>query len=329
MMKRQLLVIALSVALPCAAQDAKTWLEKENLDALETKTVEDLEIVVARNKGAKNPKDGEDRVIVFAPAGKAKQLQPVWQSNPKETDPGSRWTLHSVGKDLNGDGKPDMHFSSHSGGPQCCTTHHVLALKPQVKRLAAYSAGSVGGGEFIEVAGRKSPVMISADDSSANAFAPYANSYFPVMILEVGPKGRLQFARDMMQSKLPGQPPPICATPTAAANPWLKERCGEYTGPRRTERTKQIKTRLETIKASRSADKLKWEDYFENGVLAAVSAEMNRFTYTGHGNAAFNWLEQIWPGNDAVKVKFIQTLRQTQAKSAFAADIQSLASDYR
>jgi hypothetical protein len=56
---------------------------------------------------------------------------------------------------------------------------------------------------------------------------------------------------------------------------------------------------------------------------------MNRFTYTGHGNAAFNWLEQIWPGNDAVKVKFIQTLRQTQAKSAFAADIQSLASDYR
>jgi hypothetical protein len=328
MMKRSLLLIALSVALPCAAQDSKAWLEKENLDAIETKTVEDLEIVVARNKGAKNPRDGEDRVVIFAPS-KAKQFQPVWQSNPKETDPGSKWTLHSVGKDLNGDGKPDMHFSSHSGGPQCCTTHHVLALKPQVKRLAAYSAGSVGGGEFIEVAGRKSPVMISADDSSANAFAPYANSYFPVMILEVGPKGRLQFARDMMQSKLPGQPPPICATPTAAANPWLKERCGEYTGARRSERTKQIKSRLETLKASRSADKLRWEDYFENGVLAAVSAEMNRFTYTGHGNAAFLWLEQIWPGNDAVKVKFVQTLRQTQAKSAFAPDIQALASDYR
>src|SRR5690349_1208309 len=306
MMKHPFLAIALLAALPCAAQDAKTWLEKENLEALETKTVEDLEIMIARNKGAKNPKDGEDRVVVFGPKGK----QPLWQSNPKETDPGSKWTLHSVGKDLNGDGKPDMHFSSHSGGPQCCTTHHVLALKPQVKRLAAYSAGSVGGGEFIEVAGRKSPVMISADDSSANAFAPYANSYFPVMILEVGSKGRLQFARDMMQSKLPGQPPPICATPTAAANPWLKERCGEYSGARRNERTKQIKGRLDQIKASRSAANLKWEDYFENGVLAAVSAEMNRFTYTGHGNAAFNWLENVWPGNDAVKVKFIQTLRQ-------------------
>jgi hypothetical protein len=318
-----MLLLALAAALPCVAQDPKAWLDAQNLDALEQKSVEDLEIVVARNKGADNPKDGEDRVIVFA------RGKPVWQSNPKETDPGSKWTLHSVGRDLNGDGRPDMHFSSHSGGPHCCTTHHVLALKPQVRRLAAYSAGSVGGGEFIDVEGRKSPVMISADDSSANAFAPYANSYFPVMILEVGNKGRLQFAKDMMQSRLPGQPPPICATPTASANPWLKERCGEYTGARRNERTRQIKQRLDGIKASRSADKLKWEDYFENGVLAAVSAEMNRFTYTGHGNAAFGWLERIWPGNDAVKVKFVQTLRQTQAKSAFAPDIQALASDYR
>lgn len=322
-MKNTLLAVALAAALPCAAQDAKTWLETQNLDAVEMKSVEEVEVVVARAKGAKDAKEGEDRVVVLVKG------KPVWQSNPKETDPGSRWTLHAVGRDLNGDGRPDMHFSSHSGGPQCCTTHFVLALKPQVRRLAAYSAGSVGGGEFIDVAGRKAPVMISADDSSANAFAPYANSYFPVMILEVGARGRLQFAKDMMQSRLPGQPPPICATPTAAANPWLKERCGEYTGPRRNERTRQIKARLESIKATRSADKLKWEDYFENGVLAAVSAEMNRFTYTGHGNAAFSWLESVWPGNDAVKVKFVQTLRQTQAKSAFAPDLQALAADYR
>jgi hypothetical protein len=322
-MKRLILALALAAALPSSAQDAKAWLESQGLDAIDTKEVQDLEIVVARLKGAKDSKTGEDRVAII------QKGKPVWQSNPKETDPGSSWKLLSVGKDLDGDGQPDMHFSSYSGGAQCCTTHHVMALKPKVKRLAVYSAGSVGGGEFIEVPGRKSPVMISADDSSANAFAPYANSYFPVMILEVGQKGRLQFAKDMMQSRLPGQPPPICTTPTAAANPWLKERCGEYSGARRTERTKQIRSRLDQIKTGRSADKLRWEDYFENGVLAAVSAEMNRFTYTGHGSAAFNWLETIWPGNDAVKVKFVQTLRQTQAKSAFAADIQGLASDYR
>lgn len=319
-MKQAVAAIFATVALAAGAQDAKTWAESQGLDTSDVKPFQEFEAVVARLKGAADPKAAEERVAIL------KQGKPVWQSNPKETDPGSRWTIHSIGRDLDGDGQPDMHFSSHSGGPQCCTTHHVVRLKPQVKRLAAYSAGSVGGGDFLEVAGRKAPVMISADDSSANAFAPYANSYFPVMILEVGPKGRLQFARDLMQSRLPGMPPPVCATPTATANPWLKERCGEYTATRRNERTRQIKERLATIKSSRSADKLRWEDYFENGVLAAVSAEINRYTYTGHGNAGMLWLEQVWPGNDAVKVKFVNTLRQTQAKSVFAEDLKAMAS---
>ena len=322
-MRHVAMIVAAALSLPADAQDAAAWLEAQGLEAVDAKAHQEIEVVVARAKGAKDAASGGDRVVVL------RQGKPLWQSNPKETDPGSRWTLHAVGRDLDGDGTPDAHFSSHNGGAQCCTTHHVLRLKPQVRRLAAYSAGSVGGGEFQEIAGRKAAVMISADDSSANAFAPYANSYFPMMILEVGSRGRLQFARDLMQSRLPGQPPPVCATPVAAGNPWLKERCGEYTAIRRNERTRQIKARLEAIKAGRSADKLKWEDYFENGVLAAVSAEMNRYTYTGHGNAGFLWLETVWPGNDAVKVQFVNTLRQTQAKSVFAGDLRAIAADYK
>ena len=322
-MKHLVLALLLAVVAPAYAQDAKSWLESQGLDVTDIKSYQEFEAVVARVKGATDRKAAEERVVLL------KQGKPVWQSSPKETDPGSKWTILSIGRDLDGDGQPDMHISSNSGGPQCCTTHHVFKLRPQVKRLAVYSAGSGGGGDFLDVAGRKAPVMISADDSSANAFAPYANSYFPVMILEVGTKGRLQFARDLMQSRLPGQPPPVCATPTATANPWLKERCGEYMSARRNERSKQIQQRLGTIKSGRSADKLKWEDYFENGVLAAVSAEINRYTYTGHGNAGMLWLEQVWPGNDAVKVKFVNTLRMTQAKSVFAEDLKALASDYR
>jgi len=329
-MRVAVLAVVASLALPVLAAkppepvlDAKAWLESQGLESAKIETLQDLDIMVARVKGATDPKAADERVIVFS-KGKVQ-----WQTNPKETDPGSKWTILSVGRDLDGDGQPDMHFSSFSGGQGCCTTHFVLKLKPKIVRLAVYSAGSVGGGDFIDIAGRKAPVMISADDSSANAFAPYANSYFPVVILEVGQKGRLQFARDLMQSRLPGMPPPICATPTATGNPWLKERCAEYTAARRNERTKQINGRLKEIKASRSADKLKWEDYFENGVLSAVSAEINRYTYTGHGNAGMLWLEQVWPGNDAVKLKFVNTLRQTQAKSVFADDLRALAADYR
>src|SRR5258706_7876037 len=308
----------MAAALPAAAQDSKAWLEKQGLDAVDTKGFQEFEAVVAKAKGG-----GEQRAIIF------KQGKPAWQSTPKDTDPGSKWSIVSIGRDLAGNGQPDVHFSTNTGGATCCTTHHVYQLKPQVKRLAAYQAGSMGGGDFVEVPGRKAPVMVSADDSSANAFAPYANSYFPLLILEVGPKGRLQFAQDMMQSRLPGQPPPVCAQPLAGANPWLKERCAEYTSMRRQARTQEMKTRLASIKSNRSADNLKWKDYFENGVLASVSAEINRYAYTGHGAAGMNWLETAWPGNDAVKAKFIATLRQTQAKSVFAEDLKSMASNYQ
>jgi hypothetical protein len=325
-MQRQLLfsvAMGLAMAFTASAQDARTWLQSQGLEAIDSKAFEEFEAVVARVSGAKDAASGEDRVVLL------RQGKLLWQSNPKETDPGSRWTLHSIGKDLDGDGQPDLHLSSHTGGANCCTTHHVIRLKPQVRRLAAYSAGAVGGGEFIDVPGRKAPIMISADDSSANAFAPYANSYFPVLILEVGPKGRMQFAHELMQAKLPGQPPPVCALPVATSNPWLKERCAEYTTTRRKARTDEIKAKLSSIKSTRAAEKLKWEDYFQNGVLAALSAEMNRYTYTGHGNAGMSWLETVWPGNDAVKLKFVSTLRQTQAKSVFAEDLKSLASDNR
>jgi len=299
------------------AQDAGTaaWLEKEGLDAASTKSLSEFDAVIARPKGG-----GDERAIIFAKG------KPMWQSNPKETEPGSKWTINSIGRDLDGNGQPDVHFSANTGGANCCVTHHIYELKPKVRRIAVYSAGSMGASDFIDVPGRKAPIMISADDSSANAFAPYANSYFPLLILEVGPKGRMEFAKDLMQTRLPGMPPPVCALPLVNGNPWLKERCAEYMSARRQARTKEIKERLATSKATRSADQVRWEDYFENGVLAAVSAEMNRYSYTGHGAAGLNWLEGVWPGNDAVKTKFLTTLRMTQAKSVFAEDLKAIAS---
>lgn len=310
------LLVAAAAAIPAYGQDSKAWLEKENLVAVASKTFAEFEAVIA------TPTAGGDQRAAILVKGK-----PAWQSNPKETDPGSKWAIVSIGRDLEGKGQPDVHFSINTGGSNCCTTHYVYSLKPQVKRLAVYSAGSMGGGDFVDVPGRKQPVMVSADDSSANAFAPYANSYFPLVILEVGPKGRLQFAQDLMQSRLPGMPPPVCTQPFASANPWLKERCAEYATSRRQSRTADIKQRLSAVKATRSGAELKWEDYFENGVLSAVSAEINRYTYTGHGAAGMNWLETVWPGNDAVKAKFVNTLRSTQAKSVFAEDLKAIATN--
>src|SRR6185437_2319605 len=321
---RRVLAAAAMVAAAGAAfaQDAKSWLESQGLDATDTKDYQEYEAVVAHVKGASGA-EAQERVIVF------RQGKPVWQTGAKDAEPGARWTVHSIGRDLDGDGQPDLHISSFTGKGNCCTTHEVYRLKPQVRKLATYAAGAIGGGEFVEVPGRKAAIMISADDSSANAFAPYANSYFPMMVLEVGSRGRMELALDLMQSKLPGQPPPVCTLPVATANLWLKERCGEYGTLRRQARTADVKAKLQAIKSGRSVEKLQWQDYYGTGLLGAVSAEMNRYTYTGHGNAGYNWLETVWPGNDAIKLKFIATLRQTQAKSAFAEDLKRLALDNR
>jgi hypothetical protein len=132
-----------------------------------------------------------------------RQGQAAWQSNPKETEPGAKWTINSIGRDFDGNGQPDVHFSTNTGGANCCVTHHVYELKPKVKRLAAYSAGSMGASDFIDVPGRKSPVMVSADDSSAKRVRAVRELVFPAAHPRSGPKGRMQFAQDMMQTRLP------------------------------------------------------------------------------------------------------------------------------
>ena len=295
------------------AQDAAAWLASQDMQSRAIKSFQDLEVVVAK------PKDGDEKVVVL------RQGKPVWQSAAKDAEPGAKWTIHSVGRDLTGDGHVDAHLTSFSGSGNCCTTHHVIQLKPQVKRVAMQPMGSVGGSEFIELPGRKAPVMISADDSSANVFAPYATSYFPLVVLEVR-SGRLHLAKELMQSKLPGQPPAICATPAPSSNAWLRERCGEFGTVRRQERVSHIKQRLEAVKATRSADKARWQDYVDKGAAGAIAAELNRYAYTGHGAAGLNWLETIWPGNDLIKAELITKLRQTHAKSAFAEDLKTLGS---
>lgn len=317
-----LALLGLAVAATAHGQDTRAWLEGQGLEAINAKSFEGYEVVVARAKGAKDASAIQHVVVLHE--GKV-----LWQTSARDSPPGTRWTIHTVGPDLDGDGQPDFHLSAFSGGASCCTTHYVFRLRPQVRQIATYSAGAVAGAAFIAVPGRKEAVMVSADDASENAFATFANSYFPVVVLQIGPRGRFQMVHDLMQSKLPGQPPPVCNLSAATANLWLRERCAEYTGERRLARTAEIKAKLAAIKSDRAVEKLKWDDYYANGVLTALAAEMNRYFYTGHGNAGYNWLETVWPGNDPIKLRFIQTLRQTQAKSAFAEDLKRISLDNR
>ena len=125
-----LALLVLAVSLHSNAQDAKTWLQSQNLEGEPKGGFQDFEAVVARVPGAKDAASAAERVVIL------KQGKPVWQSGPKDAEPGSRWTVHSLGRDLDSDGQPDVHFSSHGNAGQCCTVHHVYRLKPQVRKVA-------------------------------------------------------------------------------------------------------------------------------------------------------------------------------------------------
>jgi len=323
-MRAALSLIAVLAATPAIAQESKAWLESQGLEAAASKEYQEFEAVVARVKGAKDMVAAQERIVVF------RQGKVAWQSNPKElVEPAARFTLHSLGRDLDGDGQPDLHFSGYSGGAHCCTAQYVYRLKPQMRRVAVFKSGNAGGSEFTDVPGRKAPVLVSADDSTAAVFAPYANSYFPLVVLEVTSAGRFRFVPELMRPKLPGMPPPVCTQPAATANAWLKGRCGEFSGAKGKARTAEIQARLREVKSERSADKAKWDDYFASGVLAAIAGEMNRYAYTGFAGAGANWFETVWPGNDAIKGEFLAKLRETRTRSAFAEDLRVLSTDTR
>jgi len=316
--------VAAPPATPAAPADSKSWLESQGLESAAAKEFQEFEAVVARVKGAKDMVAAQERIVLF------RQGKVAWQTNPKElVEPVARYTLHSLGRDIDGDGQPDLHFSGYSGGAHCCTAHYVYRLKPQVRRVAVHKSGNAGGSDFTDIPGRKAPVLISADDSTAAVFAPYANSYFPVVVLEITSAGRFRFVPDLMRPKLPGMPPPICTQPAATANAWLKGRCGEFSGAKGKTRTAEIQAKLREVKGERSGDKAKWDDYYANGVLATIAAEMNRYAYTGFAGAGVNWLETVWPGNDAIKVAFLAKLRETRTKSAFADDLRLISTDTR
>src|ERR1043165_3789828 len=111
------LVAATLAFAPCShAQDAKAWLDAQALEGAESKAFQEYEVVVAHVPGAKDAAAAAERVVIL------KQGKPQWQSGPKDSGPGTHWVIHSIGRDLDGDGQPDVHFSSHLEG---AVTHQV------------------------------------------------------------------------------------------------------------------------------------------------------------------------------------------------------------
>jgi hypothetical protein len=307
-----LVLAAAIVFMPDAsAQTAsgKQWAKDRRMEVVQVRSLRNYEAMVVRTV-----KDEGAVVLIDGIAS--------WESPKDPQAGGMKWTIHDIGRDLDLDGNPDLHLSSQSSKG---TTHHVLRFslqgRPQVTPVVQFSTGAASGGPFVDVPGR-APVMIAADYTTGKA--DVASPRSTLVLLEIGPGGRMRFARDLMRADQAQWAPPMCALAFATAHAPIRERCAEYDSSRRAVRDAELKAKLSALKSTRAGGNLTWQDYKDSGLLAAFAAEMNRYAYKGHGMEGQSWLSKMWTGPDPLREIFISGIRKNDSQTLFVDELRAI-----
>ena len=195
--------------------------------------------------------------------------------------------MHSVGRDLDGNGQPTCTLRAHGGAT--AAHHHVYQLKPS-EAAVAYSEGSMAG-RFHRASRRKSAVMSPPTTLRRMPSRP-TQLYFRWY-----PRGGAERAcssrADLMQSKLPGQPPPICTQPPATSNPAQGTLRGVWELAGRREPTDQAGCR----RSSRSAPRQVSGRTTSRTECWRQSPPRSTLPYTATRRGR-QLLETVWPGNE-------------------------------
>ena len=96
--------------------------------------------------------------------------------------PGQRSSVHVI--DLEHDGQPDVILSLYSGGAHCCTVFQIYSFDPGTM---TYGLTERNFGDplvrILDIAHNGRYELVTADDSFAYEFAPFAGSGLPIEIL--------------------------------------------------------------------------------------------------------------------------------------------------
>ena len=106
-------------------------------------------------------------------------LVPDDKANPKD----DYSILHVA--DLDGDGEPEVMFDTFSGGAHCCIVQRIYAYRPATNSYRRVLSQYWGNGSyFVKDLGTDGiPELSGSDDSFAYAFASYASSARPPLVL--------------------------------------------------------------------------------------------------------------------------------------------------
>ena len=194
----------------------------------------------------------------------------------------------SVGKDLTGDGDPNLAFAHWSGGAHCCTNVYLFSAGDEFRFIDKFS-GEHGTPVFEDVDGDGSYEVIIADW----AFAYWNESFVGSPVMEVILKfngQRYEVAYDLMKK------------PLERIDREYDELMKEYEDKYDPENCRQG---------------FAWESE-DVCVKSNVWSYMLLAIYGGYPDKAWEFLDSVWSGSEEIKQEFISDFKRQLAISDYA-----------
>jgi hypothetical protein len=123
----------------------------------------------------------------ISPAGMCECITVVYEGERRVASFGvptdiSAFTVSDLtGRDISGDGQPDVVVSSWSGGAHCCYTTAVVSVGPEVRPVLDLSTGNCQG-EFVDLDGDGTLEFVTCDDAWAYDYCSFADSPLPRVV---------------------------------------------------------------------------------------------------------------------------------------------------
>jgi hypothetical protein len=195
-----------------------------------------------------------------------------------------------MGRDITGDGQPDLVVSEWTGGANCCLTFHVFEIGTQFRKIADIDAEFGDQGPHFVHLDKGSDLQIQIYDwTFANWHSDFADSPAPRVILRYKDRA-YRIAPDLM----------------------------------RTPQAKDLAAKLEKIREeAKSSRDSSWP---EADISPELWGTMLDLIYTGHWSRAWQFLEEAWPQKVAGKEAFKRDFTEQLKKSPYWKSIEQLGS---
>jgi hypothetical protein len=203
--------------------------------------------------------------------------------------------LVAMGRDITGNGRPDLVISEWSGGANCCLTFHIFEIGKKFRNIAEIDAEfGDQGPHFVHLDQSRGLQIQIYDWTFANWHSDFADSPAPKVILRFS-DGAYRVSPDLMRSPIPS--------------------------------VSDLDARVAAIRTHKNSSRNKsWPGADVSPILWATMLDL---IYTGHAGDAWKFLDRAWPAQIGGKDEFARDFRAQLKRSPYWSAVDTMnASDH-